>query len=228
MSDFSHHTPRLLTEADALADLNGTPRPGDLPPLPEPSAEEEPWLSILNWHEASPGVECTKAAYRLDAALIAYATTYGQACAAQSAARVVDLEAEVERLKRDAEQKSIDKKINARHAKSVLMDLIDAERRDAYEQGRATCTLRELAEFQKATGCDTAAQFLAMPWDVLRDRMLGTQGVEATEITDEQIANCFPTVKVGGDPVRLVWFTRNDVIKTVRNVQAALTSKETQ
>lgn len=36
------HNPRLLTEADALADLNGTPRPSAVvaPPVPEPPSVE--------------------------------------------------------------------------------------------------------------------------------------------------------------------------------------------
>ena len=36
----------------------------------------------------------------------------------------------------------------------------------------AQFALRELYEFQEATGCDTAQQFKDMRWDVLRDRML--------------------------------------------------------
>ena len=31
MTDFTHHTPRLLSDADAAADLAGVPRPNDLP-----------------------------------------------------------------------------------------------------------------------------------------------------------------------------------------------------
>jgi len=110
---------RVLTEADALADLNGTPRPGDLPLLPEPVIA---WMNaesarIAAVHEYNAAHEAAKkydfgavdlnphfqrmtqkanAAHRLlapmHAALVAYATTYGQACAARSAARVAELE----------------------------------------------------------------------------------------------------------------------------------------
>jgi hypothetical protein len=38
MTDFTHHIPRLLSDADAAADLAGVPRPNDLPSVgtPEP------------------------------------------------------------------------------------------------------------------------------------------------------------------------------------------------
>ncbi len=87
---------RVLTEADA--DLNGTPRPGDLPPLPE---EVKAAISTFgNVCMFSSSLVAVQASGPLCEAI----RTYGQACAAQSAARVVELEQLCERLKRDAER----------------------------------------------------------------------------------------------------------------------------
>ena len=42
MTDFTHHTPKLLTEADAAADLAGLPRPSEAPQaLPRPVSSED-------------------------------------------------------------------------------------------------------------------------------------------------------------------------------------------
>ena len=41
MTDFTHHPPKLLTEADAAADLAGVPRPNDLPSVGTEDARQK-------------------------------------------------------------------------------------------------------------------------------------------------------------------------------------------
>lgn len=80
---------RILTEADSLADLNGTPRPGDLPPLPNAFAtlhHDDGYFTMPSRNESM------RRPFRTNAYTAEQMTTYGQACAAQSAARIEELE----------------------------------------------------------------------------------------------------------------------------------------
>jgi hypothetical protein len=53
-----------------------------------------------------------------------------------------------------------------------------------------------------------------------------TPHTEAVRMSEAEIEGLYPTVKIGDEkPVRLVWFTRNDVMKTARAVEQATAAR---